>query len=345
MSRSGASYLQQVATGTGLYQVVDASGTYAPTPIFGDAGSMGFAGTGAPAGIAGGLGWYKRFGYGAPGANVLKTTQGFYGNTLYYGPTTDDSAEGGSSTVFIKDDGNLGWAQTKQVIAWEANARVEGAAQALTSSVGGMGARLNVLGTAHVANGYGFKTSTQTDAGATGTIDNYKAFWQQAASGAAAAWGVYTIDAIQSEKSLVVAKSGDTGLFKADFAGSGGGNPAFVYVQNPQGTNMANMRFQAIAGQTAALIEFWAQGSSFVNASVTRLGSFISTAGFIFQNSAGTSFWSFDSNGPKWASATLIQTTVGAAGAAAALPASPSKYLKVVDSTGTTYVIPAFAAS
>ena len=39
------------------------------------------------------------------------------------------------------------------------------------------------------------------------------------------------------------------------------------------------------------------------------------------------------------------QTTVGAAGAAAAVPANPSKYFKVRDNAGTTYVIPAFAAS
>jgi hypothetical protein len=43
--------------------------------------------------------------------------------------------------------------------------------------------------------------------------------------------------------------------------------------------------------------------------------------------------------------AALWQTTVGAAGAASALPATPTKYLKVQDDTGTTYVIPAYAAS
>lgn len=39
------------------------------------------------------------------------------------------------------------------------------------------------------------------------------------------------------------------------------------------------------------------------------------------------------------------QITVGAAGAAAALPATPTKYLKVKDSAGTTLVIPAYAAA
>ena len=41
----------------------------------------------------------------------------------------------------------------------------------------------------------------------------------------------------------------------------------------------------------------------------------------------------------------LTQTTVGAAGAAAALPATPSKYYQVTDSSGATFVIPAYAVS
>lgn len=48
---------------------------------------------------------------------------------------------------------------------------------------------------------------------------------------------------------------------------------------------------------------------------------------------------------PKWSFASNQQTTVGAAGAGSALPATPTKYLKVVDSAGTTLVIPAYAAS
>jgi len=48
---------------------------------------------------------------------------------------------------------------------------------------------------------------------------------------------------------------------------------------------------------------------------------------------------------PRWTVAGNQQTTVGAAGGASALPATPTKYLKVVDSAGTTLVIPAYAAS
>lgn len=48
---------------------------------------------------------------------------------------------------------------------------------------------------------------------------------------------------------------------------------------------------------------------------------------------------------PKWTASANAQTTVGAAGGASALPATPTKYLKVVDSAGTVLAIPAYAAS
>ncbi len=47
----------------------------------------------------------------------------------------------------------------------------------------------------------------------------------------------------------------------------------------------------------------------------------------------------------QWSIAGNVQTTVGVAGGADALPASPTKYLKIKDSTGTTYVVPAFLPS
>lgn len=47
---------------------------------------------------------------------------------------------------------------------------------------------------------------------------------------------------------------------------------------------------------------------------------------------------------PRWVAANE-QDTVGAAGAADAPPATPEKYLRVQDSTGTTYVVPAYKAS
>ena len=65
-----------------------------------------------------------------------------------------------------------------------------------------------------------------------------------------------------------------------------------------------------------------------------------------WQNSSGTARASVSSAGLlRWSTAGNEQTTVGSAGGASALPATPTKYLKVVDSTGATLVIPAYAAA
>ena len=47
----------------------------------------------------------------------------------------------------------------------------------------------------------------------------------------------------------------------------------------------------------------------------------------------------------RWGQAAHFQTTVGAAGGASALPATPTKYVKIKDNAGTTFVIPVYAAS
>jgi hypothetical protein len=67
---------------------------------------------------------------------------------------------------------------------------------------------------------------------------------------------------------------------------------------------------------------------------------------FQVQDSAAAALFVITSAGlPRWNVAGNQQTTVGAAGAAAALPTAPTKYLKVVDSTGATLVIPAYTAA
>jgi hypothetical protein len=66
-------------------------------------------------------------------------------------------------------------------------------------------------------------------------------------------------------------------------------------------------------------------------------GGFVTCEGYF--NATGNTV------GYRWNAAALEQTTVGAAGGASALPATPTKYLKVMDTAGTTLVIPAYAAS
>lgn len=63
------------------------------------------------------------------------------------------------------------------------------------------------------------------------------------------------------------------------------------------------------------------------------------------QDSGGVLLAAITATGlPRWVAAN-VQTTVGAAGGANALPATPTKYLKVVDDAGTTLVVPAYAAA
>jgi hypothetical protein len=62
-------------------------------------------------------------------------------------------------------------------------------------------------------------------------------------------------------------------------------------------------------------------------------------------NSESTQRFVFTTTGLKFNNADMAQTTVGAAGGASALPATPTKYIKVIDSAGTTLVIPAYAAA
>jgi len=95
-------------------------------------------------------------------------------------------------------------------------------------------------------------------------------------------------------------------------------------------TNIANYR----ARMTANGALTWSDGAGLAGPSLSRNGTALSLNN-VFQFNGGL----------RWGVNSLTQTTVGAAGAAAALPATPSKYLKIQDETGATFVIPAYAAA
>ncbi len=67
---------------------------------------------------------------------------------------------------------------------------------------------------------------------------------------------------------------------------------------------------------------------------------------FEVRDSSDVALMSVDKDGKLvWAVAGNTQTTVGAAGVCSAVPATPTKYLKVVDSDGAVLVVPAFLPS
>jgi hypothetical protein len=89
-----------------------------------------------------------------------------------------------------------------------------------------------------------------------------------------------------------------------------------------------------------------ADGASAVSAVVDSTNAF-STAGakLLSVRTATVEKMSVDKDGLLNWIAGNEQTTVGAAGGASALPATPTKYIKIKNSAGTTLVIPAYAAT
>lgn len=74
--------------------------------------------------------------------------------------------------------------------------------------------------------------------------------------------------------------------------------------------------------------------------------TYIRAGGIVELQIGGSTRFSWDSAGiPEWRSSANVQTTVGAAGGASALPATPAKYLKVKDDAGNTYVVPVYNPS
>jgi hypothetical protein len=234
--------LETSSSSQGIHRNTD-SPTYGKWFTFGNAGnSVGFAGTGSPADGYGPFVVYQKYGDSTGGTNapITKTTQGGFLLTNYYGPTADDSAEAFSTFVGLKDTGT-GFAQTKATTSFEAIAQIEGANTALTgvnAPLLGVGSRINALGTSHVSVAAGFKTSVNSSGGPTfGTIDTYYGFWQPAAASAnggtiTTAYGLYVVDAANSETQLSVGRSAGT-AFKVKYGGTGDGVNSMMFVQQP----------------------------------------------------------------------------------------------------------------
>lgn len=283
------------------------SATYGKAVSFGNVpGSFTFSGSGTPLDIYAPLVAYYR--YTNP-TGVTKTTQAAFMAAIYDNQTVDDSMECLSAFVAAKDNG-VPYTQALSIAGFESHAQVEGGnhATAVTQAVG---ARLSARNTSTIDNGYQFYAGLVTkDVGA--TITNYVAFYQSpgAAGKGTNNWGVYVYDLIASESGIRVAKTGNGMDFAARIGGSGGGVPAFVHVQNPDGTDFASLRIDAIAGQNLPAIAVFdsagAQGFT-----VSRLGSAITTVGFLVQNSAGTHTYGQIDNTGNFIATGLAITTDG----------------------------------
>lgn len=123
---------------------------------------------------------------------------------------------------------------------------------------------------------------------------------------------------------------------------------------SPSGTitSASVIRSQAVSALAGSLANNY---TIYAPLGISRIGTVQFESGSVkiidnfltFRNSAdsGTNFQIENTGVPRWNATANQQTTVGAAGAASALPATPTKYLKVKDSAGTVLVIPAYAAA
>lgn len=108
--------------------------------------------------------------------------------------------------------------------------------------------------------------------------------------------------------------------------------------------------YQSAASKTSLVA-----GTALLQIGLSLVGNLVLTGKFNPSDDvtlgAGASFimtgkWQVGSDGrPKWLDAGNTQTTVGAAGGASALPATPTKFFHVRDSAGTILVIPAYASA
>lgn len=117
--------------------------------------------------------------------------------------------------------------------------------------------------------------------------------------------------------------SGFAGMF--EFFGPDGtrmyGSPTFAGLGILSPTDIPTLILVARAAQTTNLLQARASDGTSVLWAITAAGL------------------------PKWHAASSVQTTVGAAGTAAAPPANPTKWLKVVGDDNLTYVVAAYAAA
>ncbi|MBT8160983.1 MULTISPECIES: hypothetical protein [Arthrobacter] len=290
-----------IATGNnpGLH-VNTPSPTYGTWFTFGNApGSMGFAGNGSPPEAWAPWIVYQKFGdyTGGTNAAVTKTTQAAAILASYYGPCADDAAEAFSSFVGLKNTGTA-FAHTKPTVAIEGIAQIEGSNTAMGGDAApllGIGSRVIIQSTAHVATSANFKATTNSTGGPTfGTSDKHIAFWQPtpaAANGGTftKAYGVYVCDPINSEGGYTLGASGYTG--QAWILANGGADTgtSFAFFQAPSTANLTTMTLRAATGQSKSILQAVDSGGT-TRFQVSFAGSVNQTSqSYNWQNSSSVS--------------------------------------------------------
>jgi hypothetical protein len=248
------------------------STTYGTGYVFGTGASFGFSGTGSPPEIAGAFGIYQEFGKADPGETIHKTTQGGYCIAAYFGPTDDDVMECLSAITILSDPttvgGSGGYIQNQRVAGFECGVQVFGANRIQPDGVqesyaSGCGSKIAVRGTSFIDRAYAYRAAW--DQSSTGTVREWAAFYQATSPGASATgpkYGVYVIDPIVSETSVLVGKGGSTGEFSVNRTGGADSSKSFMLLSLPSqadagGASCSGIRIIAASDHSGKNLQQW----------------------------------------------------------------------------------------
>jgi hypothetical protein len=248
------------------------STTYGTGYVFGTGSSFGFAGSGSPAEIAGAFGIYQEFGKADPGETIHKTTQGGYCIAAYFGPTDDDVMECLSAITILSDTTSVGgsgpYTQHQRVAGFECGVQVfgnnriepDGIQESYASAAG---AKIRIAGTGFIDRAYAYRAAWDTSS--TGTCREWAAFYQATSPGASATgpkYGVYVIDPVVSETSVVVGKGGSTGEFSVNRTGGADSFKSFMLLSLPSqadagGASCSGIRIIAASDHSGKNLQQW----------------------------------------------------------------------------------------
>lgn len=248
---------EPLGAGAGLPNVaVLTSPTYGQASSFGNVGSFPFAGTGVPADIYAPVSVFQKYGLSNPGGNITKTTQALFATASYYGPTTNDSAEGASGQAILADNGAGAFTQALPVVGLEGDGIVQGS-NICTSKVIGVTAAAEGQTAAQITNAMAFYVAAKGARDAGVAITNWYGLYQETPAVVGVVtnkWGAYFHDDVQAEKRLVVGVAGVLA------------NNARVYIQGPNvsggETDVPTLISQAGAGQTTAQLQLRTSGNA-----------------------------------------------------------------------------------
>lgn len=270
----------------------------------------------------------------------------FYGNILSAGTTnTFVSRQGdGGGIIGLYVDTTTTWVDpTAQIQRWLTGGFQRLAVMALTGALRNPSTAILESSIADAGSNVGVRTDTIN------TLTNSRHYFE-ICTGGVPQWAFWNNNVGQrSLQALAGVEAQIFGNGLLTLLDSFPGNSALVL--SASGAQFSGINASLLAGLGGAgTVSARNFGADSATATVFKLNTFSTWsdpgARLLWGLNNNTEVFSVMASGiPRWANSANVQTTVGAAGGASALPATPSKYLKVQDDAGTTYVVPCYLPS